>query len=348
VRGEPRIAQALRVDVDDAAPANRRSAALQLVDREVDALAKETRQGAFQAFLADQTFEVAVFAAGETEELAIGILPRRVDSPADERQEVGFSAPETPAQDGAGLVERDRVSQEAGKLSKKARREGDISQGRGGAGRSPTASVLAAHRSARRPAPAVRVDGEARGHPKGARPLVPSCHARTSASRTDRPPPGKDEAWGPSSARLPVLYRQIAVSRRPWFVVISPFSTDCPYPCPDLMRSLTELQLWLGPRQGGRVLLLSVSVDPRTDNPPRLAVFAGRTRARPGWLFLSGRTDDVEAVLGALGLQPLAPGYVPPTVIVANVPAGIWKRLPAAMPPGELIRVVESVLTGQE
>ena len=68
--------------------------------------------------------------------------------------------------------------------------------------------------------------------------------------------------------------------------VVIPFYTTCTTSYPILIFMFSRLQEMLGERLGKEVVLISVSVDPKTDIPVRLKAFARRQKAKPGWVFL--------------------------------------------------------------
>jgi protein SCO1/2 len=72
--------------------------------------------------------------------------------------------------------------------------------------------------------------------------------------------------------------------------------TTCPSVCPRMTETMSALQTWLTNRAlGGRVHLVSISVDPARDTPEKLRAYAERFHARPaGWTFLTGPQKTVE------------------------------------------------------
>jgi protein SCO1/2 len=84
--------------------------------------------------------------------------------------------------------------------------------------------------------------------------------------------------------------------------VIVPFYTTCTTAFPILIFMFTRLQEALGDRLGKEVVLVSVSVDPRTDIPVRLKAYARRQKAKPGWVFLSGDRNNLGQVLLGVGV----------------------------------------------
>jgi len=71
--------------------------------------------------------------------------------------------------------------------------------------------------------------------------------------------------------------------------------TSCPGPCPMISSRMSELQR---PLEKSDVHLVSFSVDPETDTPEVLRVYAGKLHARPNrWDFLTGPRPAIYSLL---------------------------------------------------
>ena len=121
-----------------------------------------------------------------------------------------------------------------------------------------------------------------------------------------------------------VRFRTDVVKDR--LVVIDVFYTTCPLVCPILSATFSDLQDLLGDRLGREVFLVSVTVDPGTDIPPRLKEYARRWDAKPGWIFLTGAKPDVDRVLQ--GLEAYAAEFTehPAMMLVGDAASGEWAR----------------------
>src|SRR5690349_12301364 len=80
-------------------------------------------------------------------------------------------------------------------------------------------------------------------------------------------------------------------------VAINTFFTTCTNICPPMNRNFEKIQEALGDRLGKDAFLISITVDPQTDTPPRLKEYSRRFHARPGWLFLTGKKENVDWAL---------------------------------------------------
>src|SRR5262245_32930099 len=83
--------------------------------------------------------------------------------------------------------------------------------------------------------------------------------------------------------------------------VLSFLFTTCRDICALATARLAELQEKLGDSMGRDIFLYSISIDPETDTPARLKEYADTFRAGPGWLFLTGKPDDIHAIRYKLG-----------------------------------------------
>jgi len=129
-------------------------------------------------------------------------------------------------------------------------------------------------------------------------------------------------------------------------VVIDTFFTTCTLICPILGAIFSDLQDQLGDRLGRDVRLISISVDPQTDIPPRLKKYAEQWEARPGWLFLTGEKKVVDHVLEGLGLYSADFADHPSTFLVGDGKSGEWTRFYGFATPEQLMEKI-TALTGK-
>ena len=139
-----------------------------------------------------------------------------------------------------------------------------------------------------------------------------------------------------------VRFVQDAVGGR--IVVVDTFFTNCGLICPILGAIFAELQEMLGELLDREVRLVSISVDPLTDIPPRLKKYAARWEARPGWYFLTGEKKNVDHVLEGLGLYSADFREHPPAFLVGDVREGKWMRIYGFATPEQLMGHVKEYL----
>jgi protein SCO1/2 len=141
-----------------------------------------------------------------------------------------------------------------------------------------------------------------------------------------------------------VRFRTDVVGGR--IVVIDTFFTTCGLICPILGAIFMELQDLVGDRLGKDVALVSISVDPLTDIPPRLKKYSEQWEARPGWIFLTGNKSSVDQVLTGLGLYSANFADHPAAFLVGDGKTGEWTRFFGFATPEQLMEKV-SELTGK-
>ncbi len=85
-------------------------------------------------------------------------------------------------------------------------------------------------------------------------------------------------------------------------VAINLIYTSCKDECPLETARLVQVQQLLGDRVGKDFFFYSISIDPQRDTPAVLKAYAEKFHVGPGWLFLTGKEDDIKGVAKKLGL----------------------------------------------
>jgi protein SCO1 len=132
-------------------------------------------------------------------------------------------------------------------------------------------------------------------------------------------------------------------------VAITFIYTSCTTICPIMSAVFAAVQDQLDGELGEELRLISLSVDPVTDSPPRLLRYARSFAAGPGWSFLTGERPRVARVLSALGTSTANPAEHPPVVLVGDGVANRWYRLygfPAAEEIVALLRQLAALRHG--
>src|SRR5262245_50738777 len=86
-------------------------------------------------------------------------------------------------------------------------------------------------------------------------------------------------------------------------VVINLIYTHCQHECPLETARLVQVQRLLGDRVGTGIFFYSISIDPTRDTPAVLKAYAERFHVGPGWLFLTGKAEDIKLISKKLGLS---------------------------------------------
>jgi protein SCO1 len=127
-------------------------------------------------------------------------------------------------------------------------------------------------------------------------------------------------------------------------VVVNAFFTTCTSVCPPMNRNMEKIQEAFGDRLGRDLFLVSITVDPATDTPPRLKDYASRFHAGPGWTFLTGEKENVERALYKLGQYVEDKENHKTVFIIGNETTGLWKKAMGMASAGELVEIVRSVV----
>lgn len=86
-------------------------------------------------------------------------------------------------------------------------------------------------------------------------------------------------------------------------VAIHAMFTSCPDVCPLETANLVQVKKALGERVGKDIFFYSISIEPERDTPAVLRAHAEKFGAGgPGWLFLTGKPEDVKLVTEKVGL----------------------------------------------
>lgn len=113
-------------------------------------------------------------------------------------------------------------------------------------------------------------------------------------------------------------------------VAINFIYTGCSASCPMETARLREVQNILGERMGRDVFFYSITIDPDNDTPEALKHYAAKFSVGPGWLFLTGRNEDITLLRQKLGLyMPAIQNGVKDhnlSLIIGNQSTGRWMK----------------------
>ncbi len=133
-------------------------------------------------------------------------------------------------------------------------------------------------------------------------------------------------------------------------VLVNFFYTDCDELCPLATQNLALVQALLGPRVGKDIFMYSISLRPERDTPERLAAYARAHGVGPGWLLLTGKSDDIDLLRHRLGFvdsdpaQDADPEQHLGTVRIANEPMHRWIMTPALLNPAAIVRALKRAI----
>jgi protein SCO1/2 len=106
--------------------------------------------------------------------------------------------------------------------------------------------------------------------------------------------------------------------------------TTCKYACPLETARLAQVQRYLGDRVGKDIFFYSITIDAKHDTPEVLKSYARQYHAGPGWLFLTGKTADIDLISKKLGLysepDPANQDGHTPVLMIGDVTGGQWMK----------------------
>lgn len=110
--------------------------------------------------------------------------------------------------------------------------------------------------------------------------------------------------------------------------------------------NLVQVQKILKSSVGREVLMLSITLDSKVDTPKVLEKYAARFGVKPGWLFLTGKHEEIEMLRRKLGI------YDPDPIVDAdktqhagivtygNERTGQWAAIPALLKPAHIVKAL--------
>jgi protein SCO1 len=84
-------------------------------------------------------------------------------------------------------------------------------------------------------------------------------------------------------------------------VILNFMFTSCQNACPLVTANLVKVQRLLHDRIGRDIQIYSITLDPEMDSPGTLRDYAAAHHIGPGWLFLTGKPQDMELLRRSLG-----------------------------------------------
>jgi len=133
-------------------------------------------------------------------------------------------------------------------------------------------------------------------------------------------------------------------------VTINFMYTGCKDACPLTTAHLVQVQKLLGERVGRDVFMYSLTIDPKNDTPAVLKKFAEKFHTGPGWLFLTGKDDDLELLRVKLGFIDPDPevdknraNHIG-TVEYGNEPLMLWGACPGLAHPEWIAKEISWVI----
>jgi protein SCO1/2 len=109
-------------------------------------------------------------------------------------------------------------------------------------------------------------------------------------------------------------------------LVVSFIYTNCPDICPLTTARLTQVEDQLRDQMGKDLFFISMTVDPERDTPAKLKEFSKAFGTGPGWLFLTGKPEDIRFINARLGDKSRSLSDHRNEVVLGNDNTGQWAR----------------------
>lgn len=127
-------------------------------------------------------------------------------------------------------------------------------------------------------------------------------------------------------------------------VVINSFFATCTASCPVMTHTLAALQSEFGDRLGKDLVFVSITVDPASDTPEKLKIYADSAKAQKGWYFVTGTKEQVGRALTKIGQAVESRDQHANILIIGNERTGLWKKVFALAKRSEIAAALTSVL----
>ena len=116
-------------------------------------------------------------------------------------------------------------------------------------------------------------------------------------------------------------------------VLVSLFYTNCTGMCPITNNKLAEVQEILRDEVGKNIFIVSITLDPQNDTPEVLKDYAAKFQAGEGWLFLTGKEQDLKIITYRLGQTSSQIETHTPYIMLGNVKIARWTKMLPNVPP---------------
>lgn len=132
-----------------------------------------------------------------------------------------------------------------------------------------------------------------------------------------------------------------------YVVLVNVIFTHCQDACPIQTQKLQVVRKQLGEQFGTQIAFLSLSVDPKQDDPAALKAFAEKQQANiNGWWFLTADEAIMEKILGRLNQWTDDPNSHSTLLLAGNARNAHWIKLRPDSPPERIVTDLLR-LTGQ-
>jgi protein SCO1/2 len=134
-------------------------------------------------------------------------------------------------------------------------------------------------------------------------------------------------------------------------VLINFMMIKCAGICSGTTANLVKVQRILGDRVGRDIFMYSITLDPANDTPEELKKYAASYQVKPGWHFLTGKSQELEKIRRRLGLYDPDPKVDADKtqhtglVLYGNAALSMWKTISGQRAAEDIADAVLSVET---
>jgi protein SCO1 len=123
-------------------------------------------------------------------------------------------------------------------------------------------------------------------------------------------------------------------------VIVNFIFTNCETVCPLMTSRLREVKERLGDRIGKDIFIYSITVDPERDTPQVMKTFFDPFEPGDGWLFLTGKPEDLKLIRYKLGERARSLSEHRSEAALGNDRTGEWTKLSAFEDYDQAARIV--------
>ena len=129
-------------------------------------------------------------------------------------------------------------------------------------------------------------------------------------------------------------------------VMLNFIFTTCSTVCPVMSATFSQAQAKLGPNPA-KVRMVSISIDPEHDTPPRLKEYANKFEAGPQWSMLTGSLENSIAVQRAFDVYRGDKMNHEPVTFLRMGPEQPWVRINGFISADDLLREYSRLASNQ-
>ncbi len=129
-------------------------------------------------------------------------------------------------------------------------------------------------------------------------------------------------------------------------VVLNFIFTTCTSICPLMSSVFSHFERRLG-ADAGKVHLMSISIDPEHDTPARLAEYARKFHAGPGWQHYTGTVEASVAAQKAFDVYRGGKMSHSLVTLMRAAPGKPWLRIEGWVTPDDLVRDYRALVAGR-